>query len=109
MENTFLDIDRYFTYHKPVGSQPQRYESIREMGKDLARVIKSECPPSPESTIAIRKVQEAVMWANASIAINERIEDEDSSSKSSTPIPRYEGTDSRVGNRLEHAVGRDRD
>jgi hypothetical protein len=70
-----LNLDEIFTYHKPFGNQPNRYEEIRSQGKMLARIITAACPESAERTLAIRKVQEAVMWANVSIAINEK-EDE---------------------------------
>jgi hypothetical protein len=64
-------IARVFTYHSPFGDQPQRYVNIREHARDLALIIVRDCPASPERTLALRKLQEAVMFANASIAINE--------------------------------------
>lgn len=60
-----------FTYHKPHTDQPARYEEIRSMALQLARVINHSCPDSTEKLVAIRKLREATMWANASIAINE--------------------------------------
>jgi hypothetical protein len=30
-----MDIERTFTYHKPEGTQPIRYEAIRETAKEL--------------------------------------------------------------------------
>jgi hypothetical protein len=61
-------IEILFTYHAPSGGQPERYVRIREAGKALARTIQAECEPGPDRTAAIRKVREAVMTANASIA-----------------------------------------
>lgn len=66
-----MSIERWFTYHSPKGNQPVRYEAIRSAGKDLALVIMNNCPESKEKTVAIRKIREAVMYANASIACNE--------------------------------------
>lgn len=66
------DIDNIFTYHKPFGSQPSRYEQIRETAKELAAMILDACPESREKSLALTNVQQAVMWANASIAINEK-------------------------------------
>ena len=69
-----IDLDyihRAFTYHKPDGDQATRYASINESAAGLARKILIECPESSERTLAIRALQEARMWANASIAINE--------------------------------------
>ncbi len=64
-------IANTFTYHKPFGSQPQRYENIREGARRLAENISANCPESREKSLALTNLQQAVMWANASIAINE--------------------------------------
>lgn len=66
-----IDLARDFTYHPPKEGQPERYDEIRAAGRDFAEIIVGECPTSAERTTAIAKVQEAVMWANASIARNE--------------------------------------
>ena len=64
-------IEKRFTYHPPKDDQPQRYVKIRETAKELALLIDCCCPASLEKTYAISKLDEAVMWANASIARNE--------------------------------------
>lgn len=61
-----------FTYHAPFGNQPARYNGIRAEGWRLAQQIVDNTPPSREQSLAITAVQEAVMWANAAIAINEK-------------------------------------
>ncbi len=66
-----IDLAREFSYHPPKEGQPERYEEIRAAGRDFAEIVTGECPTSAERTTAIRKIQEAVMWANASIAVNE--------------------------------------
>ena len=66
-----MDIHEIFTYHKPFGSQPDRYVAIREKAKELATLVMSACPDSRERSVALTNLQQAVMWANASIAINE--------------------------------------
>ena len=66
------DIENIFTYHAPFGDQAERYVKIRETAKELALVIMENCPDSREKSVALTKVQECVMWANASIAINEK-------------------------------------
>ena len=65
------EIDNIFKYHSPKEDQPQRYEGLRSVGRQLAFLIEDSCPDSREKSVAITKVQEAIMWANASIAINE--------------------------------------
>lgn len=63
------EILNTFTYHAPKGDQSQRYEAIRTKARELAEVIVASCPQSADRTAAIRKLREAVMTANASIAL----------------------------------------
>lgn len=65
------DIDRIYTYHPPKPGQPERYGKIRAKAKELAELIDAECPQSRERSIAMTDLENAVMWANASIARNE--------------------------------------
>lgn len=60
-----------FTYHKPKTDQQERYEIIRQEGFSLATTFDTLCPDSRELSMAITKLEEAVMWANAAIARNE--------------------------------------
>ena len=64
-------IDIAFVYHAPKGDQPQRYENIRASAKALACLFEAQCPDSREKSLALTKLEEAVMWANAAIARNE--------------------------------------
>lgn len=65
------ELDKRFTYHAPKGNQVARYTLLRDTAKLLATTIQTECPDSREKSLAITKIEEAVMWANASIARNE--------------------------------------
>lgn len=71
MPITKEDITSIFTYHAPKTDQPERYERIRESARGLAQLILSLTPESREQSLAITKLQEVVMFANAAIAINE--------------------------------------
>ena len=64
-------LDQNFTYHPPKGNQTERYAYLREYAKGMAFRIMESCPPSRERSLAITKLEEAVMWANAAIARNE--------------------------------------
>ena len=64
-------IENDFTYHAPKGDQKHRYEDLRATGKFLAGKMIDHCPNSRELSLALTKLEEAVMWANASIARNE--------------------------------------
>lgn len=66
-----MDINSAFVYHKPNKDQTARHIELRANAKLFAELIDRSCPPSSERTLALRKLQECVMWANASIAINE--------------------------------------
>ena len=65
------DIKNRFTYHAPKQDQISRYEEIRANAKIFAELIDMDCPDSREKSIALTKLDEVVMWANASIARNE--------------------------------------
>ena len=64
-------LDKAFTYHPPKENQTPRYEHIRDKGKELATTIVNFTPVSREQSLALTKLEEAIMWANASIARNE--------------------------------------
>lgn len=67
---TLAEIENAFTYHKPTPEQIPVYESLRDMGGQLARHIYANCPESRERSIALAKLREAIMWANAAVACN---------------------------------------
>ena len=64
-------IEKSFTYHAPKDDQPARYVEIRNKGKEFAKLINKLCPESRERSLAITKLEETIMWANAAIARNE--------------------------------------
>ncbi len=63
-------IESNFTYHAPKEGQPEKYTVLRESAKELALQINELCPDSREKSLAMTKLEEAVMWANAAIARN---------------------------------------
>lgn len=65
-----VSVTNAFTYHPPTGTQAESYEYIRAAGLNMASTLLHLCPQSPETTTALNKLREAVMWANASIACN---------------------------------------
>jgi hypothetical protein len=65
------DLKNRFTYHAPGDGQAQRYQEIRDYAHGLASLINRQCPESREKSLAMTHLEEAVMWANASIARNE--------------------------------------
>ncbi len=67
---TDSDIEKRFTYHSPRGKE-HRFQVLRDGAKFLAHEIKRQCPDSRERSLALTKLEEAIMWANASIARGE--------------------------------------
>jgi len=71
---TKKELENAFTYHAPTEDQVKDYNKIRSEGKRLATVINKLCPDSRERSLALTKIREAVMWANAAIACNQEEE-----------------------------------
>ncbi len=64
-----IDVDHLFKYHAPKPEQLPKYEALRESAKSFAKSIVELTPPGADQSAALRKVREAVMTANASIAL----------------------------------------
>jgi len=62
------DLANRFTYHPPKPGQPELYEDLRVRAHELAEQIVAVAPRSRERSLALTKIEEAVMWANAAIA-----------------------------------------
>lgn len=66
-----MDKDNIYRYHVPTGNQPERYALLRAKAKELATLIDELCQNSRERALAHTNLEQATMWANASIARNE--------------------------------------
>jgi hypothetical protein len=64
-------IENNFKYHTPNVEQIEKYGRVRGFAKEMAYCIDYNCPNSREKSLAMTKLEEAIMWANASIARNE--------------------------------------
>lgn len=64
-------LENNFKYHAPKEGQPEKYEALRSKAKELAHMIDELCPNSREKSLAMTNLEQASMWANASIARNE--------------------------------------
>ena len=62
-------LDAYFTYHPPQKDDQGHFAAMSDSFMMAAQAIVNHTPPSAEQTLAIRKLQEARMWANAAIAV----------------------------------------
>lgn len=65
------DLRTRFRYHKPKNSATEtKHENIRAIVYESALRIDVLCPDGREKSLAITKLEEAMMWANAAIARN---------------------------------------
>mgnify|MGYP003459814368 FL=1 len=64
-------IENNFSYHATKDGQPEKYNQLRDKAKELAYLISEVCPNSRERALAMTKLEECSMWANASIAREE--------------------------------------
>lgn len=67
---TIENLQELFTYHPPkTVERMTAHQKINDASVEYARVLLENSPDSPERTIAIRKIQEARMFANAAAAL----------------------------------------
>lgn len=69
-----LDLDHIFKHHPPTPEQLPKYTELREAAKAFAAKVVELTPPSADQSAAIRHIREAVMTANASIALGGRLD-----------------------------------
>ena len=62
------DIESRFTYHAPSEKNITKFPVLRSAAKQLAELINELCPEGREKSLAITKLEEVIMWANAGIA-----------------------------------------
>lgn len=70
-EELIKRVNNDFVYHAPHGDQIERYAALREAGRQLAIKIVESTPISREQSLALTNLEQAIMFANASIARNE--------------------------------------
>jgi|HubBroStandDraft_6_1064221.scaffolds.fasta_scaffold00134_4 hypothetical protein len=68
-----MDINNIFTYHAPGPEHLPKYEAIRAKAKEMGQCIVDNTPVSADQTAAIRLLREAVMTANAAIALDGKL------------------------------------
>jgi hypothetical protein len=68
-----FDLDSIFSYHAPTPEKLKQYESIRSAAKEFATVMLANTPASADQTAALRHIREAVMTANAAVALDGKL------------------------------------
>lgn len=65
------DLDDLFSHHPPPNERVVRaHEGLRNFCRSTAAEVLRLTPLCPEQTLAIRKLEEAMFWANAAVARN---------------------------------------
>jgi hypothetical protein len=64
-----FDLNHIFTYHRPTEDQLPKYEMIRDAAKTFASVVLACTPAGEDQSVAIRHIRDAVMTANAAVAL----------------------------------------
>ena len=70
MEEQNKQIENNFKYHASSEEQIDDYDRIRNKAKEFAYLIDRIVPNSREKSLAMTKLEEVMMWANAGIARN---------------------------------------
>lgn len=65
-------LEDIFQYHAPTEATIPKYVALRQAARQFAAVILTHCPKSADRSDALRKVREAVMIANAAVALGGR-------------------------------------
>ncbi|WP_336759415.1 Acb2/Tad1 domain-containing protein [Paenibacillus sp. USHLN196] len=63
-------IENNFMYHKADEVKGNKHDAVRAECKELAYAFDELLPNSREKSLAMTKLEEAMMWANAAIARN---------------------------------------
>lgn len=63
------EIERRFKYYEPTDYDTiEKHQDLRAFALQFAYMVNSFCPEGREKALALTKIEEAVMWANAAIA-----------------------------------------
>lgn len=63
-------LENWFTHHTPTNEDQRKYAAIRAASMHLAEVIVNNTLFGADQLIAVQKVREAMMAANAAVACN---------------------------------------
>lgn len=62
------NIENWFTHHPRTAEQRGHHAALHDCVRNTAMAILNHTPPCAEQTLAIRKLQESMMWADTAIA-----------------------------------------
>ena len=68
------DVERVaqaHSFHRADAEKQSQHEEVREVTRKCAQRLLELCPKSRELSLALTAMQDAMMWANAAIAIHQ--------------------------------------
>lgn len=66
-EEEWAFLDNVFKHHTQEGDQAERQGQLRKAANNYALLIMELCAPGVDRDNALKNVQQAAMWANASV------------------------------------------
>lgn len=75
-ESDIHGIHERFSFHKASAMQVPSHESVRFRFKVIAIFMDVLLPECREKSMCLTKLQEAMMWANAAVALTEPVADQ---------------------------------
>jgi hypothetical protein len=73
MPVTADNLGEVFRHHAPTTEQVEHYHAIRQAAMTLAETILRHAPSCADQQAAIRLVREAMMTANAAVALDGKV------------------------------------
>lgn len=70
-ESMIHDLEKSLTNHPPTPEKIEAIELIRQVGIAFGRTIIENAPSSAQRTIAVRKLEESVMWAVKGVVLED--------------------------------------
>lgn len=67
------NVGDVFSYHAPSLDDLAKYQILRDAAGEFAKTILECTPPCADQQAALRKVREAVMTANAAVALKGQV------------------------------------
>jgi hypothetical protein len=86
---TQVEITRRFSHHSPDPKGVERMRALRNCGKLLGEMMVELCPASRELAVAVTKLEETIMWANAAI-VRPAADSHDGPEPGPGPVPGHE-------------------
>jgi hypothetical protein len=66
-----MPIDKPYAYHRPSANGMIRITALREAFSNVERVMKEQCPPSRQLSVAVTELETAAMWAIKAVVFND--------------------------------------